>query len=324
MVGDGHVINSKQVNQLLKFFATAQNGEGANHVWQYATLSGVALDITNYNSYINAAIATDQLGRAAEIVQEIRQRGLQPNTYTRASIIRLYGRLGDLTAARQAFGAACRHAEVPAGIAAVGICETEDAWAAQAYWKNATEDMRVSGVNIHVCNEMLNVLGLNGLVDEMRNMAGHLLGMPNATTAAEISAALASGETPHTHRGLRPNIQTFHILVRWHAAYWDLDAAMEYARVMRNYGIDPVSKTLKLIVTAETAKRDVRKCSEISVAMRRELDVLVPGSVVRILERASEETRKMEEMVRQAELQRSTLFPSADYVDENEYPEQLS
>ncbi|PIA13264.1 hypothetical protein COEREDRAFT_94674 [Coemansia reversa NRRL 1564] len=313
MAGDGHVINSKQVNQLLGFFATARNGEGANHVWQYATLSGVALDITNYNSYINAAITTGQLDRAVEIIQESRQRGLQPNTYTRASIIRLYGRLGDLTAARQAFGTACRCAEVPAGIAAVGICETEDTWATQAYWKNATDDKRVSGVNIHVCNEMLNVLGLNGLVDEMRQMAGHLLGMPNTTTAADINTELASGKTPHTHRGLRPNIKTFHILVKWHAAYWDLDSAMEYVRVMQKYGIKPVSKTLKLIVTPDTANRDVRKCAEIAVAMRQELDVLISRSVVRILEHASKKTKKMEEMVRQAEMQRSTLFTGATF-----------
>ncbi|KAJ2082700.1 mannosyl-oligosaccharide 1,3-1,6-alpha-mannosidase activity protein [Coemansia sp. RSA 988] len=322
MVEDGHAINSKQLNQLLKFFATAKNGEGANHVWQYATLSGVALDITNYNSYINATITTGQLNRAAEIAQEFRQRGLQPNTYTQASIIRLYGQLGDLTAARQAFGAACRCAEVPAGIAAVGIFETDNSWAAQTYWKNATNDMRVSGVNIHVCNEMLNVLGLNGLVDEMRQMAGHLLGMPNAATAAEINTALASGETPRTHRGLRPNIETFHILVKWHAAYWDLDAAMEYARVMRKYGINPVSKTLKLVVTAMTAKRDVRKCADIAVMMSRDLNLLVPRSVVRILEHASKETKKMEEMVRQAELQRSTLFPGVAYYDEHGIPEQ--
>ncbi|KAJ1944880.1 hypothetical protein FBU59_002477, partial [Linderina macrospora] len=69
----GGALSSRDLNVLLRYFATIKNGEAADHIWQYAALSGMSRDITNYNSFVNVKLVTGELERAMETIREIRR-----------------------------------------------------------------------------------------------------------------------------------------------------------------------------------------------------------------------------------------------------------
>ncbi|KAJ1735467.1 hypothetical protein LPJ61_000533 [Coemansia biformis] len=302
---DGHVLSSKQLVRLFDFFAAAKNSEAADSVWQYATLTGIPLDITCYNAYLNALIFTDQNARALDIAKEIKARGLQPTAYTHACLIHLYGRSGDLEAARRQFGSACRSSQVPPGI---GVEARQDAARpSQPYWYDAVDDMRLCGTNVYICNAMLEIYGANGMVDNMRLLFLQLLGLEGYAGDIDNVGQEAVREAVKA-RGLRPVARTFHVMIKWHAAYWDMESAVKYVRLMSRCGVPPAPKTLKLLVTKATVKRDVAECARIALLMGSEYGVEVPRTIVQMIEAAAQKQAEMDEMIRQAEQQHVSIF----------------
>ncbi|KAJ2190174.1 hypothetical protein EV181_001188 [Coemansia sp. RSA 532] len=290
---DSHVLAASDVNTLLHVFAVQRNGTAADHVWQYATLTGVVADVTNYNAYINACLRAGNYGRAFEVVREMRERGVQPSTWTQAYLIRLYGETGDLESARREFARACRNSPW------TGVAETSSI--GTKYWQEKTDDHGVYGLGIGTFNEMLGVLGRNGLMSEMRDLFMRFTGLSVEATDGELQARAQ-------HTGLRPNAHTFHELIHWHATYWDMDTAVNIVRLMSKCGVRPVPKTLKLIVTPQTAERDVETCAQIAILLREEYGVQVSQSVVRIIETAREKAEEMEEQIKSAESQNPTFL----------------
>ncbi|KAJ2162817.1 hypothetical protein GGF46_000381 [Coemansia sp. RSA 552] len=290
----GQVLPSRTLNEVLGLFATARNGEAADRVWQYAVLSTAPLDVTNYNSYINAMIRAENLTRAFEISNEMRQRGIQPNGFTRVLRIRLCGLAGDLPAARREFGEACRYSRIPVD---PGIPVPMPA---QEYWHDAHDDLRLGGGGVHACNAMLEVLGMNGLMDELRLVFAQMLGLQ---THDEVDSAASPGQA-----AVRPTMETFHVMIKWHAKYWDLDGAMRHVRLMPRFHLRPEPKTVKLLITPETAHRNVRACADIAVELASEFHIVLPASTLRILNAASKAAQKMDDMVRASEDQPTMPF----------------
>ncbi|KAJ2663502.1 hypothetical protein IW148_002441 [Coemansia sp. RSA 1199] len=291
---DSHVLQASDVNSLLHVFAVQRNGTAADHVWQYATLTGVVTDVTNYNAYINACLRAQNYGRAFEVVREMRERGVQPSTWTQAYLIRLYGETGDLESARREFARACRNSPWAGVTAGADTVRTK-------YWQDKTDDRGVYGLGIGTFNEMLGVLGRNGLMREMRELFIRITGLPIEAINGELHGKIRS-------TGLRPNAHTFHELIHWHATYWDMDTAVNIVRLMSKCGVRPVPKTLKLLVTPQTAERDVETCAQIAILLREEYGVAVSQSVVRIIETAREKAEEMEEQIRSAEAQKPTFL----------------
>ncbi|KAJ1835572.1 hypothetical protein LPJ63_000982 [Coemansia sp. RSA 2711] len=299
---DGWILSSKQLCGLLNLFAVLRNGDAADQIWQHATLSGAALDITNYNSYINACIRASNFDRAFEIVREVRQRGVVPNTMTQALLVRLYGVTGDLESARREFANACRVTRTPSLFGMPGCDPLRT-----RYWQATAGDQRINGANIYVCNEMLVVLGRNGLMDEMRQLLVRILGLDHSTSLLDTGDH--DLRQAMRKRGLRPSLNTFHALIEWHAVYWDMDRAVDYVHLMRRCGVAPTPKTLRLLVTPVTAERDFQRCAEITVMMHERYRVQIPQSTMRIIEKAKTRAQEMEEQIRAAEAQPS-LFSS--------------
>ncbi|KAJ2695483.1 hypothetical protein H4R19_005841 [Coemansia spiralis] len=302
---DKQVLSSRQVMRLFNFLAAARNSEAVDNVWQYATLSGVPLDITCYNAYLNALSFTGQTARALDVAGELRTRGLQPNSYTYACLIGLYGQSGDLDAAVRQFRSACLSSTVLVGLR--NEARRALGKATQPYWHDAVNNTRLCGANIHICNAMLEVYGVNGMVQEMRLLFLQLLGMDGYTggiATIDGEAARAAAKS----RGMPPVARTFHVMIKWHAAYWDMAAAVEYAQLMSRYGIPPTGQTLKLLVTQETVKRDVEACANVALLMSSEYSVEVPRNVVRLIEVAAQKRAEMDDMVRQAEGQHTSIL----------------
>ncbi|KAJ2779964.1 hypothetical protein H4R18_003710 [Coemansia javaensis] len=296
---DGQMLSSRQLVALLNFFARARNADAADAAWQYATLTGLPLDITCYNAYLNALVFAGQLARALDLVREIKRAALQPTAYTHATLIRLYGRSGDQPAARRQFESACRSLP-PARTGRDAITNRERDAPGLPYWEDAVDDLRTSAANVYVYNEMLDVYGMNGMVDDMRALFLRLLGQGGHGGAlADIGAEAVRRAT--RARGIRPNAASFHVMIKWHAAYWDLDSAAEYMHLMSRCGIAPTAKTLALLVTAKAALRDVDKCAEIVRLAASRYAVETPAVVARRIEVAARKRDEMAEMVRQAE-----------------------
>ncbi|KAJ2772677.1 hypothetical protein IWQ57_001665 [Coemansia nantahalensis] len=302
---DSHALSSKQLVGLFNFFAAARSSAAVDSIWQYATLSGVPLDIACHNAYINALAFTGQTARALDAAGTLKTRGLQPTAYTYACLIGLYGQAGDLEAAVRHFRAACLSSGVPAGVGA----EARQAGAVQPqpYWHDAISDTRLCGANIHVCNAMLDVYGANGMVQEMRQLFLRLLGLDGYTGGISTISREAARDAVRA-RGIQPVAQTFHTMIKWHAAYWDLAAAVEYTHLMSRCGVPPTSRTLKLLVTKDTVQRDVAACANVAVLMGAEYNVEVPSNVVRLIETAAQKRAEMDEMVRQSETQHSSIL----------------
>ncbi|KAJ2722650.1 hypothetical protein GGI07_003177 [Coemansia sp. Benny D115] len=304
---DGRKISASELTRLLDFFATARRGgEAADYLWQYATLGGVVRDTASYNAYVNAKICAGQYERALEVIREMPSDGVQPNTYTYGCLLRLYGLTGDLEAAR-------RTLEEIRTNSTVGSNSSSRKTRAKSggmpdYLQGPSRMKGVCGLNIHVYTEMLNVLGMNGLLDEMRALFLELTGLPQATPLKEITPTMA--RKARETGGLWPTRKTFHTLIGWHARYWDLDGAIRYLDVMADaYGVRPDGRVLSLVVTRENAQRNLDVCSELVLHMHRRWQVAVPRAVAVELEHAAEEDRKMQEMIRIAEEQPSRLFP---------------
>ncbi|KAJ2487052.1 hypothetical protein IWW47_005462, partial [Coemansia sp. RSA 2052] len=268
-MGSGGIeLTSEDVEHLLHCFV--HKAEAIDQIWQYATLSGVVRDIGCFNCYLNAKMWGKQYERAFAVVEEIVQAGLEPNEYTRTCLIRLYGLTGDLAAARRVFD-------------------------------GEVSGKSSSSPSVHVYNAMLDVLGMNGLVEEMRHLFLQMTGL----VGRDLSE-LARG---HGSGGVNPNRGTFHALIKWHATYWDVDTATKYVRVMSEvFGVRPVAKTFKLIITRKTAVREFQKCAATAVLMSEGHGVEPPGFVVRTLERASKQLADMEQKVKESEAQRSSVF----------------
>ncbi|KAJ1934946.1 hypothetical protein EC988_008645, partial [Linderina pennispora] len=237
----GGALTSRDLNALLGYFASIKNSEAADHIWQYAALSGMPRDITNYNSYVNAKLVVGELDRALETIREIRRAGLQPNSYTQASLIRLYGLLGDLEAAKRVFGFACSSTKLAV-------------WAEKfmqfvkkhiGYWQDSLEDANLSGPTVHIYNEMLDVLGMNGMVEEMRALFEEMV----------------------VEREIKPTRKSFEVMIKWHAKYWDMDSAEKYLEMMPGCKVQPTPATFKLLITPETATRDLNRCGKLAMEM---------------------------------------------------------
>ncbi|KAJ1955445.1 hypothetical protein GGI12_005556 [Dipsacomyces acuminosporus] len=298
---EGGELSTSDLNNLLGYFASVKNAEAVDHVWQYATLSGMPRDITNYNAYINANIVTGQYDRALEVAREVRQAGLQPNTYTQTCLIRLYGLTGDLESAKRIFALVCSSSTL--GQASRRV----------QYWQDAVDDAHLSGPNVYVYNEMLQVYGVNGLVDDMRSLFMRMLGLDGKAELDQVADAVVR-QTKHT-RLCRPNIDTFHTMIKWHAKYWDLERAVKYMEMMQLYGIKPTASTFKLMITKDTAVRDLRRCGELALEMTTKYGIAPVRSIVNVLEVSAKKVKSMDEMIRESEMQRSTLFPSLSLDD---------
>ncbi|KAI8323177.1 hypothetical protein GQ54DRAFT_258661 [Martensiomyces pterosporus] len=305
VAAEGGELSAGDLNHLLAYFASVKNDEAVDHVWQYAALSGMPRDITNYNAYVNAKIVIGQYEQALEAAREIRQVGLQPNTYTQACLIRLYGLTGDLQAARRVFNFVCSSA---AGASSQAERHLARAHARVQYWQNAVDDLHLCGPNVYVYNEMLEVYGMNGLVDDMDMLLWRMLGMGEHVEMDQITAEAVEGA--RAAQTCKPNRKTFHTMIKWHATYWDLKTAAKYMELMQIYGITPNAATFKLMITKDTAVRDLQTCGELALAMTTKYGIPPIRSVVNTLEVAAKKVKSMDEMIREAETQRSTLFPS--------------
>ncbi|KAJ2732212.1 hypothetical protein IW152_003995 [Coemansia sp. BCRC 34962] len=261
-------LTGDDVSNLLSCFAS--NTGAVDQVWQYATLSGVVRNIDCFNSYLNAKIFAKDYKRAFNVLEEMAEAGLQPNVTTQAYLIRLYGLTGDLAAARRVFD-------------------------------------QVSGEgSVLVYNDMLDVLGMNGLVEEMRRL---FLDMTGLSSIGSDLSELTADVCQQAKGAVAPNRKTFHILIKWHSQYWDVDTAAQYLRVMSEvFHIQPVAKTFKLIITHRTAIREFQKCASIGVLMGEKYNITPPGYIVRTLESAAKQIAKMEEMIRKSEAQQSSVF----------------
>ncbi|KAJ2814298.1 hypothetical protein GGI24_006431, partial [Coemansia furcata] len=170
-----------------------------------------------------AKIFTKEYERAFKVVEEITEAGLRPNVLTQSYLIRLYGQSGDLAAARRVF------------------------------------DGVSGGGSVLAYNEMLDVLGMNGLVEEMRQLFLQMTGLSAFTS--DLSELTADACQRAVSMAI-PNRETFHALIKWHSQYWDVDMATKYVRAMSEaFGIQPVAKTFKLIITHQTATREFQKCA---------------------------------------------------------------
>ncbi|KAJ1896172.1 hypothetical protein LPJ66_004152 [Kickxella alabastrina] len=291
-----------QLTQLLGVFATAKRGEAADHLWQYAALSGMARDIACYNAYVNAKIEAGQYERAFEVLREVREGhgGVQPNTYTRTCLIRLYGLTGDLAAAQRTFAFVLGQSTGPAAAAANG-----------ADYVAAVDDRGMCAANAHVYTAMMHVLGMNGQLAEMQRLFLQMTGLPETQNLGELTRRTA-GLAQRTQGSLWPRRQTLHALVQWHARYWDLRGALQWVALMYEvFGIRPVPKTFKLALTPENCLRDLETCAEVVLEMEHRWGVRPPRSVVEAVERAARKVEEMKEMIRSAEAQSSTLFPGS-------------
>ncbi|KAJ1991196.1 hypothetical protein GGI25_004838 [Coemansia spiralis] len=291
-----------QINQLLGLFATSNNMEAARQLWQHAVLSGMPLDVANYNAYLNCMVFTKNYDLAFELVREMRESGRQPNSYTQQLLVRLYGLTGDLRSARGVFAFVCSFPG-PADQAAARYTDGAD-----QYWDNAVEDLNLCGPTVGLYNEMLDVLGMNGLVDEMHALFLRMLGLEPAASIADLVDGMASKKISVQNAPIVPNRDTFHTLIKWHAKYWDLDTAEALVQMMYMCGAQPVPKTLKLMVNRETAMRDAQRCGSLALKMATEYGVTPSQNVVRTLEWAVKKTEEMRAMVEEAESQRSSIF----------------
>ncbi|KAI9476656.1 hypothetical protein BX667DRAFT_506820 [Coemansia mojavensis] len=302
---DGFILTTKQIKTMFRFFAATKDGIAADQVWQHLTLSGMVLDINHYHVYIHACIQAGNYDRAFAMIREIRERGIASNSYTQGLLIRLYGMTGDLQTAKEEFARACSNSPFPAISAS-----SRDAFKPDVpYWRDAIRDARLCHVNIHLCNEMLDVLGRNGLMDEMKRLFLCVLGLDKATNSIdEISKQeMLQGVGL---RGIKPNIQTFHLMIKWHAMYWDMEGAVSYVHLMSRYGINPVPKTLKLLIHRTTASRDYKQCAEIAMMVHDKYETMIPNSVIRNIETHQAKAMNMEKQIREAESQQTSIFSS--------------
>ncbi|KAJ1648038.1 hypothetical protein J3B02_003938 [Coemansia erecta] len=295
LFSSGGKLTGKELVEILNIFAAAKQQEMVDRIWQYVALSRMPLDTASYNAYAGANILAKQYDRAFEVIREISAVGLQPNTYTKVLMIRLYGLTGDLNAARRVFDFV--HQSV-AGHASYSRLPD--------YISEANE-LGHCGPNVSVYTEMISVLGMNGLMDEMRELFLKLSGLPIDLPLNQITADIVADARRLDYQRMRPTIDTFHQLIRWHAQYWDIDTATRYIHLMPVFGIDPVPKSFKLIVTPENAARNLDKCVELAAGMR-EMGLEVPGSITRILGKARDKIEEMDEMVRVSMGQRSLVF----------------
>ncbi|KAJ2450921.1 hypothetical protein EV183_003953 [Coemansia sp. RSA 2336] len=302
---DGYILTGKQIRMMFRFFAATRDGIAADQVWQHLTLSGMVLDISHYHAYIHACIQAENYDRAFAMIREIRERGMASNSYTQGLLIRLYGMTGDLQTAKDEFARACRHSSFPAASASGGDAFKPDV----PYWRDAIRDARLCHVNVHLCNEMLDVLGRNGLMDEMKRLFACVLGLDKAAGSVdEISKQqMLQGVGL---RGIEPNIQTFHLMIKWYAMYWDMEEAVSYVHLMGRYGISPVPKTLKLLVNRTTASRDYKQCAEIAMMIHEKYATIVPNSVIHNIETYQAKAMDMEKQIREAESQKTSIFSS--------------
>ncbi|KAJ2485981.1 hypothetical protein EV174_001395 [Coemansia sp. RSA 2320] len=270
-------VSRQDLNGLMNSFV--RNNDATDQIWQFATLGGITRDVTNYNCYINAKLYGKQYERAFEVYREMQGAGIAGNTYTSTCLIRLYGATGDLIAARRVFD-------------------------------GVLSELGRGGPNVHVYNAMLDVLGTNGLMEEMRDLFLRMVGL------ADYSGGDVSGFGKDECRGglermgaIAPDRSTFHVLAKWHAQYWDLGTAKKYVELMAGgYGIQPVAKTFKVMVNVKTAMRDFQGCCELGVMMAERYDITPPGHIMRALERAGKVRKDMEDKIRESEEQASSLL----------------
>ncbi|KAJ1801586.1 hypothetical protein LPJ59_000151 [Coemansia sp. RSA 2399] len=294
---EGVTLSSAHVNRILRLFTVSGNVQAACQIWQYAALSGVARDVTNYNSMISCLISAKEYDYAFTLVNEMAPSGIQPNSTTHNLRIKLHGLVGDLQAARDLFAYTC---------GSPGPKPTRKSDKKTEYWADAVEDFWLCGATTVTYNIMLDVLGMNGLVDEMHELLVRMCGLDASgeiPTTETLTRMVREGAVELPRKPLALSIETFHVLIKWHAKYWDLEAVEQYLLLMVACGFKPVPKTFKQIITHETVGRDLRKCSELALRMVTEYGLKPSAFLVRMLERATEENNAMKEKIKMSEKQ---------------------
>ncbi|KAJ2846661.1 hypothetical protein GGI22_006186 [Coemansia erecta] len=301
---EGVALSSAHLNKILRLLTVSGSVEAACEIWQYAALSGVARDVTNYNSMISCLISAKAYDYAFTLVNEMVPSGIQPNSATHNLRIKLHGLVGDLQAARDLFAYTC-------GLPGPKAARKSDK--KPEYWADAVEDFWLCGATTATYNIMLDVLGMNGLVDEMHELLVRMCGLDTSgkiPTIEMLTRMVREGAVELPCKPLALSIKTFHVLIKWRAKYWDLEAAEQYLLLMVACGFKPVPKTFKQIITYETVRRDLRKCNELALRMVTEYGLKPSAFLVRMLEWATEENNAMKEKIRISEEQSlaSSLF----------------
>ncbi|KAJ1878197.1 hypothetical protein H4R99_004919 [Coemansia sp. RSA 1722] len=297
LFGNNGRLTGNELVAVINVFAAAGKQEMVDQIWQWAALSRMPRDTACYNAYAGAKIRAEQYDRAFDVIREISTVGLQPNTFTRVLLIKLYGLTGDLNAARRVFEFAQESVSGHAIHRRLPDYVTE----------TSSSDLGHCGPSVALYNEMINVFGMNGLMDEMRELFLKLAGLPPSISLDQITQKDVLDARKLDYRRIRPDQDTFHALIRWHARYWDVDMAERYLRLMPLFKVEKIAKSFLLIVTPDNAQRNLQKCVELVAEMRDE-GMEVSASTVGILQRASEKIAEMEEMVRISMGQKSTVF----------------
>ncbi|KAJ2547380.1 hypothetical protein EV175_005245 [Coemansia sp. RSA 1933] len=295
----GGTLSSAQLNWTMRLFAAAGDVKAAQAVWQHATLGGLARDVTNYNAFMACMVSANELDQAFALLREMAASGIQPNMMTQNMSIMLHGLAGDLQSARDVFSFVC---SFPGPLANVHRRFTDAS--KHQYWHDSVEDLCLCGPRTATYNAMLDVLGMNGLVDEMHELLVRMCHIDTSNgvpSAADITRMLQNGTFELPHRPLAPDRKTFHVLIKWRAQYWDLDTAEQYVRLMAACGIKPVPKTFKLMITPKTAEQQVDRCLELVELMAEEYNLEQPMSIIRMLDRATRSRDEMKEMIRISE-----------------------
>ncbi|KAJ2369463.1 hypothetical protein IW150_005149 [Coemansia sp. RSA 2607] len=295
----GGTLSPALLVQLLDVCA-ADGKEGgllADALWQRAALDGVR-DAACWNAYANTRVRAGHAGEAAEVVREVDGggAGVCPTAYTRALEIRLHGAAGDLAAARRVFET------VRAGIP--GVRRTAD------YTRNGIGLSGLVALNTGTYDAMLDVLGMNGLLDEMQTLFFDLCGHPSAKSLDHLVQIVSRFPYASSRRRLRPRMSTFRSLIRWHAKYWDVSGCVTWIESMHVFGLRPDAAILRSVVTPENAVRELQACGALALRLAEHYGVETPVEVVRTLERAAKKVARMHDQVRAAMGQPSTLWSS--------------
>ncbi|KAJ1719449.1 hypothetical protein LPJ53_005800, partial [Coemansia erecta] len=245
----GGTLSAARLVQLLDVCAANGDSEGgalADALWQQAALSGVARDAACYNAYANAKMRSGQLAEAAEVVREMDdgRAGVRGTSYTKMLAIRLHGYSGDLAEARRVFESVRMGLEGPQRPV--------------ADYMGDSADLGTAGLNVETYDAMLDVLGMNGMLDEMFRLFAELAGHPSAGSLEQLVSLVSSDGAKRGRRGLRPHLSTFYVLLRWHAKYWDVAGCIRWIEAMSAFGLRPEARILNMVVTQENAVRELQ------------------------------------------------------------------
>lgn len=252
----------RDYNHMLNYFGRAREFTTCSRIWNDLTFTTTP-NIYSYNLYMYAAVRGGQASKAFEILQTMREAGIEPNLFTYDTLLKAHGASGDLVKMDRLFSEIFTKPNNATNDRSFlsNIAKSQTLQPAASTF-SALIDAHGSAGNIdgvlHIYQNMIPSFGVKCDVQTYNRLIRWCCQYGQVATAKKIFFDMERS-------GVKPNVVTFNYLVKHEALKQGrAGAAYQMMELMqRIYNVRPIQSMYNALIKAHTKRNRLEEAQDL-------------------------------------------------------------